>query len=332
VSEPGRDRSQAAVAAAVCAATGARRAIPVERVQTLWSGYGEIVRYHLEDAYVPTVIAKHIVFPDDRRHPRGWSGTRGHERKRHSYQVEMHWYRDWAGRCSDACRVPRCQLAQDLGDAHLIVLEDLDAAGFPLRHDHLSVEQAGICLAWLAAFHATFLGARPSGLWTTGTYWHLATRPDEWAAIADPQLREAAPKLDQRLSAARFQTLVHGDAKVANFCFSERGDRVAAVDFQYVGGGCGMKDVAYFIGSCLDEADQERFEKELLGGYFAALRSEVVATHGAGADLDALEQEWRALFPLAQADFQRFLAGWSPEHWKRNDYAERVTRSVLERL
>lgn len=93
-----------------------------------------------------------------------------------------------------------------------------------------------------------------------------------------------------------------------------------------------MKDVAYFIGSCLDEADQERFEKELLEGYFAALRSEVVATHGGGVDLDALEQEWRELFLLAQADFQRFLAGWSPEHWKRNDYAERVTRSVLERL
>lgn len=329
--EPGRDEPQAVVAAAVCVATGARHAIPVEHVQTLWSGYGEIVRYRLEGASVPTVIAKHIVFPAGRQHPRGWSGARGHERKRHSYQVEMHWYRDWAGRCSETCRVPHCHLAQDLGDSHLIVLEDLDAAGFPVRHEELSMDQARVCLSWLAAFHATFLGAEPTGLWSTGTYWHLATRPDEWAAIADPRLREAASRLDQRLNGARFQTLVHGDAKVANFCFSANGDRVAAVDFQYVGGGCGMKDVAYFIGSCLSERDQERFEALLLDGYFATLRT-AVRQRGTGADLDALEDEWRELFPLAQADFQRFLAGWSPDHWKRNGYAERVTRKVLEQL
>lgn len=289
------------------------------------------MRYRLAGAPVSSVIVKHIVFPDESHHPRGWSGTRSDERKRHSYQVEMHWYGDWASRCGVSCRVPVCHLARDWGASHLIVLEDLDAAGFPLRHEDLSVEQAAVCLGWLAAFHARFLGAEPSGLWLTGTYWHLATRPDEWAAIADPELRQAAPELDARLGAARFQTLVHGDAKVANFCFSADSARVAAVDFQYVGGGCGMKDVAYFIGSCLSEADQERFEARLLEGYFASLRAAAVR-HDTGVDLDALEEEWRELFPLAQADFQRFLAGWSPDHWKCNDYAERVTRKVLEQL
>ena len=45
---------------------------------------------------------------------------------------------------------------------------------------------------------------------------------------------------------------MHGDAKLANFLFTSDHSQVAGVDFQYVGGGCGMKDVAYLL-SCLDE-------------------------------------------------------------------------------
>ena len=118
---------------------------------------------------------------------------------------------------------------------------------------------------WLAHFHATFMGETPDGLWEVGSYWHLDTRPDELEALDDVHLKQAAGEIDALLRAARFQTFVHGDAKLANFCFSEDGTQVAAVDFQYVGGGCGMKDVAYFIGSCLYEEDCERHEAALLG-------------------------------------------------------------------
>lgn len=77
--------------------------------------------------------------------------------------------------------------------------------------------------------------------------------------------------IDRVLRNCRFPTIVHGDAKLANFCFADDGQAVAAVDFQYAGGG-GIKDVAYFIGSCPDEADCERQETELLDVYFASLR------------------------------------------------------------
>jgi len=188
-------------------------------------------------------------------------------------------------------------------------------------------------LSWLAHFHATFMGAEPRGLWEQGTYWHLDTRPDELAILAkeDPALKDAAVAIDQKLRASPYQTLVHGDAKLANFCFSEDGASVAAVDFQYVGAGCGMKDVAYLVGSCLDEHACEREESALLGLYFGVLRGALTA-QGTNLDLDALERDWRSLYPVAWTDFHRFLKGWSPGHWKINGYSERLAREVLASL
>ncbi|MDO3377568.1 ecdysteroid 22-kinase family protein [Geoalkalibacter halelectricus] len=312
-------------------ATGAREVRRGERIQSLWSGYGEIVRYALRGGTLASVVVKDVVFPSAVDHPRGWHNDVGHQRKVRSYEVEMAWYRDWSGRCDEHCRVPRCFALRTLGERHLMVLEDLDAAGLPLRKERLDRPQALACLSWLAHFHARFLGEKPTGLWPIGSYWHLATRQEEWQVIEDAAIRRAAATLDVRLNTCRFQTLVHGDAKVANFCFSTDGRRVAAVDFQYVGGGCGMKDVAYFLGSCLAESEQRDWEADLLDAYFAELRR---AVNQRGKDLDfaALEAEWRALFPLAQADFYRFLVGWCPEHWKIHDYSRKVALAVVAGL
>jgi thiamine kinase-like enzyme len=153
----------------------------------------------------------------------------------------------------------------------------------------------------------------------------LDTRPDELLAISDNTLREAAPLIDAKLNSCHYQTLVHGDAKLANFCFAADG-RVAAVDYQYVGGGCGMKDVAYFIGSCLTDSECERLEDKILDTYFTALQRELTEPNA------ELEAEWRSLYQVAWADFHRFLKGWSPGHWKLNSYSERVTAEVISNL
>ncbi|MEO0606545.1 MAG: choline kinase, partial [Myxococcota bacterium] len=110
-------------------------------------------------------------------------------------------------------------------------------------------------------------------------------------------------------------TLVHGDAKVANFCFGDAG--VAAVDFQYVGGGCGLKDVAYFLGSCLDDAALRADAESWLVHYFRRL------------DVPDVETAWRRVWPHAWADFERFLAGWAPDHWKRTGFAAEMTADAL---
>ncbi len=299
--------------------------VRTEIVQSLWSGYGEIVRVTLRAAKEPSVVVKWVDPPTTASHPRGWSGAAGHARKLRSYQVEECFYTGWLPAPERGHRTARCWFAGALADgSHRFVLEDLDAAGFRERSD-LSITPAQLraCLAWLANFHARFLGREPEGLWPVGTYWHLATRQDELGAMKDPDLRAAAEPLDELLNGCRFRTLVHGDAKVANFCFGA--DGVAAVDFQYVGGGAGIKDVAYLLSSCLSDAECEAQAERWLAVYFAALR----AALGREVDADAVEAEWRGLYPAAWADFHRFLDGWAVDHWKIHSYTRRMTQEAL---
>ncbi|PLX86315.1 MAG: choline kinase [Desulfuromonas sp.] len=312
-------------------ATGARAVRPIETIQELWSGYGAILRYGLTGSERERVVVKHVRFPDRIRHPRGWNTDRSHRRKLRSYEVERTWYARWSARCGGACRIPHCLALETRGDEALMVLEDLDEAGFPQRREAVSEAELLACLGWLANFHATFLGCDPDGLWEQGTYWHLETRPDELEALADLPLKRAASAIDRMLRESPYQTIVHGDAKLENFCFSPDGGEVAAVDFQYVGGGCGMKDLAYYIGSCLDEEACERLEPWLLESYFASLRK-ALARLQPSIDAGELEKDWRALYPVAWTDFHRFLKGWSPGHWKLTDYSERMARAVVRRL
>lgn len=317
--------------ALVLRTTSATRISSIELVQRLWSDYGRIVRCALEGGERPSIIVKHVRWPSGQQHPRGWNSSIGHERKVRSYEVESAWYRSFAATCDSMCRVPSPLAVEARANETFIVLEDLDAAGFAGRSNRATDDEIHACLRWLAEFHARFLGVRPDGLWPTGTYWHLETRPEELDVIRHTELGRAASAIDTMLQGAAFQTLVHGDAKLANFCFRAEGDQTAAVDFQYVGGGCGMKDVAYFFSSCLSEEDCERRAEALLDFYFGSL-SQALERRDHPVDQTALESEWRALYPVAWTDFYRFLQGWSPGHWKIHGYSERMARSVLALL
>ncbi|TBN03932.1 DUF1679 domain-containing protein [Hyunsoonleella flava] len=303
--------------------TGASSLVEKETIQKLWSGYGKIIRVALENAPLESVVVKHVQLPKNQNHPRGWHTDIGHQRKLKSYEVETTWYEDYSKHSK--ARLPKCFDVESYQDETLIILEDLDAAGFPLRKQSVTWKDIETCLEWLAKFHASYLGKVPKGLWDIGTYWHLDTRPQELEVLEDTTLKNAAVAIDKKLNNRTFKTFVHGDAKLANFCFSENG-QVAGVDFQYVGGGCGMKDVAYFIGSCLNESDCERLESKVLDTYFTYLHKAL------GEKNEALETEWRALYRVAWADFHRFLKGWSPGHWKINSYSERITSEVIKNL
>jgi aminoglycoside/choline kinase family phosphotransferase len=241
--------------------------VRTEHIQSLWQGYGDLTRVVLETGPVVVKWA----------HPPTTATA-----KRASYANELAFYQS----LSPSVRVPTLVTSRATDDEWLLVLEDLDAAGFVRRTDAAHAADLDAVLTWLAQLHTQYLGAR----WPVrGTYWHLEARRHELAAIEDPVLRATASDLDARLASAQFQTIVHGDAKDENFCFTAD-HRVAGLDFQYVGYGPGIVDVAYLLYGRSDE-------DSALERYLRQLPAEVA-------------REWRVLYPTARRDFERFLAGW----------------------
>lgn len=298
-------------------------------VQSLWSGYGEIARY-LSPKHNSTYITKHISPPIESAHPRGWNTQIGHQRKLQSYQIEANFYRHYASLSDDNWVVPKLLADFSEHQQQLLILQDLDQAGFSLRKNTASLADVMVGIKWLAYFHARFLQQDCLDLWPVGTYWYLATRQDELKVMEAGKLKEAAQALDSTLNNARFQTLVHGDAKLANFCFSDDQDlnSLAAVDFQYVGKGVGIKDLVYFLGACLNQDDLVKHEQTVLDEYFLQL-NEALHHYQIQVDFNDLEQEWRNLYPIAWADFYRFLLGWNPGHYKINPYMQKQTDFAL---
>lgn len=315
----------------ICENLGMSYIDSIQVVQELWGGYGQLFRCRLVGANSKSVVVKHIRLSEVSNHPRGWNTKQSHYRKLRSYHIEAAWYSKLSKSCDEYCRIPKC-FYQQISDREIVlVLEDLKEVGFPIVEQTITWDKIKTVLRWLANFHAAFLRVPPLGLWEVGTYWHLATRPDELNALSDLPLKTCAESIDKVLNTAKYQTIVHGDAKLANYCFSEDGRSVAAVDFQYVGGGCGMKDLAYFIGSCLMEEDCEKEESRILDYYFSALEK-ALEKRGQGELFSLVEKEWRELYYYAWADFHRFLKGWSPQHWKINSYSERITQQLVAKL
>ena len=142
------DRSDANLSAIVLRSTGAATISSTEVVQSLWSGYGQIVRCHLTGSATRSVVLKHVCWPDEQAHPYGWTSDRSHQRKLKSYRVETAWYGQYAERCLDACRVPNCLAVEHRPDGVLLLLEDLDAAGFAGRRRSATRRSKGACPGW----------------------------------------------------------------------------------------------------------------------------------------------------------------------------------------
>jgi len=150
-------------------------------------------------------------------------------------------------------------------------------------------------IVWLAKFHADFFETDVSGLWPAGSYWDLQ-RPHRLSAMKDIEaesdlerdLITFASDFDSEIKKCSFQTIIHGDAKVENFCFSENGE-VAGLDFQWVGKGTGLRDLMCLISSCVKS---EKLIQESLDFYFSSSSDHLSKTD----NFEGIEREWRQIW------------------------------------
>lgn len=301
-----------------------------EEIQSLWNGYGTCCRFY-SPAANQHLVAKVIMPRPDASHPRGWQTSHSHQRKLYSYNVESHFYHHYQPLLDKNCYAPSLIAHESFNEQQLLILEDLSATGYAKTMSQLSPEQCLIVLRWLAHFHARFMQTKDNVLWRSGSYWHLSTRHQEWQAMEDGELKRQAEAIDNYLDRCAYKTLLHGDAKVANFCFRNDLQDCAAVDFQYTGQGIGVIDVAYFLGSALSESALISHTETCLDYYFSCLR-EALSASGYKDRADAIVAEWQNAYPIACADFCRFLTGWSPQHAKLNRDLRNRTHQALQLL
>jgi len=303
------------------------------KLSTLWAGYGVIHEIKARDLSGRThnLILKEVS-------PPAGSGV-SHLRKVQSYQVEAAFYTSVVPSLRDF----GLALAQPL-----VVESTLDSSGgalhllmTDLRPDYPNARQRGTldlahakaALSWLARLHASHWQQDvPEGLWPEGSFWQLQTRLEELenTELEWSDLKAAAHLVDRELTQnCKFRTIVHGDAKSANFLFSDPAAgpvRAAAYDFQYAGGGDAMRDVAYLLCSSVEAKVLAKHEEELLRHYHSELLS-LLSPHA------AQEYTWDVMLKrlsLATCDFVRFMAGWG--WWGSTRWAADKARACLADL
>lgn len=187
-------------------------------------------------------------------------------------------------------------------------------------------------------------------LWLNGGYTYLATRRSEYASLEDDDDSEwssafCTPVEGSTLSVAEmvakfltpsgrhFESYIHGDVKSENLFTTESGDRVAFFDFQYVGLGLGVCDLAKLFTCSVPlrmltddhaiphELEMEEGEKGLLELYLQVLQHE---SSEQGYIWSLFKRHWEA----ALVDWCRFQASWG--FWGNTEWLEARVRSILK--
>ncbi|KAJ5116764.1 hypothetical protein N7456_001112 [Penicillium angulare] len=243
------------------------------------------------------------------------------------------------------------------------------------KRSALSSVQVHGALDWLAAFHRCSWALLPDsmdgyvlpplqehrrresgdgvgdGLWLNGGYTYLATRMKEYTALSEDDDSEWSECMctegENGLSLAEtvavflsprgraIESYIHGDVKSENLFTSKKGDEVAFFDFQYVGLGLGVCDLAKLF-TCsvplemlVDEDVVDNFperlemcdgESELLKRYHEKLVR----------DKKSDFYEWGTFlrhWETALVDWCRFQASWG--FWGNTEWLEARVRAII---
>lgn len=281
--------------------------VSVSSIARLWGGMGQVYRV-ISSKTNDEFIVKYM-------DPRRMSPTPslGDQRKLDSYVVEATFYRDY---CEDLIRkgvglARFLHVEQNDGNKTILCLSVLENAPDDDYYE--------LVLDWLAHFHAATWQDECRGLQEVATYWHLDTRPDEWSGMStsgwEGRLRRAARAIDEFLKdGTTIQSCVHGDAKDANVMWDAATKKVAMCDFQYVGRGCPLKDLCYFLCSN-GVADDESY----VDLYYEKLCSKIKDASPPS------RKEFDIVLELCYCDYLRFMCGWG--QWG-SDITGRVKKTL----
>jgi hypothetical protein len=201
----------------------------------------------------------------------------------------------------------------------------------------------------------------PRGVWLNGGYTYLATRQREyddlandtetdWSEIlcrptasgelplAEKIARLLAPAADLETAGpiAKYETLIHGDVKSENMFVARSGTRVAFFDFQYVGLGLGVCDLAKLFTCSVprsmlvddgvekwpeEKLDMRPGEEELLRYYHGRLEK----TSKREYPWDVFLDHWE----ISLVDWLRFQASWG--FWGNTDWLEGRVRNIVDK-
>lgn len=193
------------------------------------------------------------------------------------------------------------------------------------------------------------------GVWLNGGYTYLATRQTEFESLLDdsdsdwnlllgsvllPGQLSTAERVSMFLSPSttsnqQFITLLHGDVKSENLFTNTDGTAVVFYDFQYVGLGYGVCDLAKFFTCSVpiemlmadtyhsgppEELTLQYGEEILLRAYLADLQERSGKTYA----WETFIRHWET----ALVDWLRFQASWG--FWGNTEFLEARVRHILK--
>ncbi len=206
-----------------------------------------------------------------------------------NYELEINWYRDLAAVTPVNC--PKCFHAEIGADGidFVLLLDDRTPANQGDQLTGANPQEMLAAIAELALLHAAHWNSDTLHKYEwlaystgnkqlvrqllPGLYPEFRKR---YSTRLDPEILDMGqglvdnigPYLDTQIAA---RTVIHGDFRLDNLLFTPSGE-VTVLDWQTVGTGSPMADLAYFIGTSIaDPAEREGCERDLFEHYRAQL-------------------------------------------------------------